>query len=129
MSLSYMTADHDFLKKKKRYFHITQFIPELKLRGFLATEIVSLIYNLKRWSVSVRDPYKAPEQMNASLVGFRDNETKPVITSPIVGVNGKTITTLSGSTYILEDPDPEYLDFLFENNIPFDPINPIKIRK
>jgi hypothetical protein len=85
------------------------------------------IYQLHKWSVvSSYDPYKAPEAKRIQLTGFRDNETSSVITSDIVDIDGKSIKTLSGSIYILDDIDPEYLSWLEANEIDYDPDNPIK---
>jgi hypothetical protein len=72
------------------------------------------VYNLYKWSVSV-DPYNgytAPEARRAYLIGFRNDEKKPVATSYIKKVEGRRITTESGSVYILEDIDPIYSKWL-----------------
>jgi hypothetical protein len=87
-------------------------------------------YHLHRWSVSMDDdPYQAPEVRAIRLVGFRDDETKQVITSPIKEVNGREATTWSGSIYILEDMDTGYRDWLIENNKDIDWGNPFKSKK
>jgi adenine-specific DNA methylase len=87
-------------------------------------------YNLYRWSVSCpANGYWAPEQRKVSLAGFRDQETKPVVTSSIKEINGKEITTSTGSVYILQDIDPEYLEWLNQEGIVYDPANPIKIKE
>ena len=74
------------------------------------------------------DPYKAPEQRSIRLSGFRDQDAKQVTTSVIVTVNGREITTYSGSVYILEDIDPDYLKFLDETDEIYDSENPIRIK-
>lgn len=88
-------------------------------------------YHLHRWRVVYLydNPYLAPEANPACLAGFREPDKKPVRTSPIAKVNGVEITTESGSVYLLEDMDPDYRDWLLENEIEFDPDNPIVIRK
>lgn len=87
-------------------------------------------YSLYKWSVVLDDdPFRAPEINPGRLFGFRDQETKTVRTSPIVSANGREITTLSGSVYVLEDIDPEYLSWLEDNGLTYDPVNPIKFRK
>lgn len=87
-------------------------------------------YFLHNWSMRYRhdNPYLAPELNPVCLVGFRDDEVKRIITSPIVAIDRKRITTKSGSIYILGDIDLEYLDWMKENNLPYDPENPIKIK-
>jgi len=86
-------------------------------------------YNLYRWSVaSVGEAHWAPEQMRRALVGFRDQETKKVITSDIESANGREITTASGSVYVLQDIDPDYLVWMEKEGIVFDPTNPIKVK-
>ena len=88
-------------------------------------------YRLHKWSVeSARDLWQAPELASIRLVGYRDDETEHrVITSPIVEINGKNITTYSGSVYILEDISPDYLQWMQDNGITFDPDNPIKDKR
>jgi hypothetical protein len=85
------------------------------------------IYHLHKWFVTGRkDPYMAPEQVYKRLVGYRDNEDKQVTTSAIVNFQGRKITTYSGSIYFLEDIDPDYLQWMIDNSIQYDPENPIK---
>jgi hypothetical protein len=88
-------------------------------------------YKLHRWAVvcSYDDPYLAPEANPKCLTGFRDEETKEVITSPIVKMNGREMTTYSGSLYILEDVSPEYLQWMDDNGFEMDPNNPINVVK
>ena len=83
-------------------------------------------YHLHKWALyDNSNPYAAPE-ISKCLRGFRDNETKQVVTSPIVEVNGNIVTTYSGSTYMLEDIDPEYLQWLKDRGYKYDPKYPIK---
>lgn len=84
-------------------------------------------YHLYRWSVT-GDFFQAPEIRQISLVGFRDQETKSVRTSHVMEVNGREITTRSGSVYILEDMDPDYRKFLEDTGYNIDEDNPIKIK-
>lgn len=84
-------------------------------------------YHLHRWAV-IGDPYDAPEAAKLRLVGYRDQDEKRVHTSVIVEVNGREITTYSGSVYILEDIDPDYLKFLDETGEIYDPDNPIRVK-
>lgn len=87
-------------------------------------------YKLHRWSVVFdTDPYKAPEARCSYLQGYRDQETQQIITSGIAKVNGREITTNSGSIYILEDICSDYLDWLDQNGYAIDPTNPIKPAK
>lgn len=85
-------------------------------------------YHLYRWSV-IADPYSPPEDRVIHLEGFRDNEYSRVITSQVISVNGREITTSSGSLYILENIEPEYKAYLDSTNDPYDPENPIRIKK
>lgn len=84
-------------------------------------------YHMHKWSVvGVGDPYLAPECQVSRLAGFRDDEERPVVTSRIVKVEGRTITT-ENSIYILDDIDPEYLAFATDNGYEIDedwPITP-----
>lgn len=87
-------------------------------------------YHLHKWSVIAdSDPFRAPELQQKRLAGFRCEDDREVITSVIKSVDGKRITTQSGSIYVLEDIDPDFLSWMKENDIPFDPEKPITIRE
>jgi hypothetical protein len=87
------------------------------------------VYTLHKWSMrSTSDPFRAPELVEKLLVGFRDNETRRIITSAVVNVDGRRITTYSGSVYVLDDIDPEYLAWMKTQGLTYDPENPIKVR-
>jgi hypothetical protein len=92
------------------------------------------MYVLKNWSVSYRtdDPWVAPECNPKCLKGNRygnGEEGRGVLTSAIVKIDGKKITTFSGSVYILEEPDPNYLQWMKKEGYNFDPENPIKDKR
>ncbi len=87
-------------------------------------------YKLHHWSVQIKpNPYAAPQTagMDIRLVGYRDDESRAVITSPVMKVEGKTITTRSGSVYLLQDIDPAYEAWMKSVGIAYDPENPIKV--
>ncbi len=87
-------------------------------------------YHLHCWSIGSRydnNPNAAPGQQRRSLFGKRAEDDKEIITSYIVKVDGKNVTTYSGSVYILEDIDPTYLAWMTEHGYTYDPENPIKI--
>jgi len=100
-----------------------------------------MAYQLKNWAVvGNMDPYLPPECRKISLMGeiygrgkrefdgkeFPDG--KAVYTSSIKEVNGRMITTRSGSTYeLVGDPNVEYLEFLKDTGRVYDPVNPIKV--
>lgn len=80
--------------------------------------------------------YTPPELIKIHLVGIvynhpdpRHHNGKEIITSFIVNVSGRYITTRSGSIYYLGEVDKEYKDWMDKNNINFDPENPIKMIK
>lgn len=87
-------------------------------------------FHLHNWSVTEdRDPFRAPETIAKRLMGCRDDDPRYVITGPIISIQGKSITTYSGSVYILEDINPDYLKWMEDNGIQFDPENPIKDKR
>lgn len=86
-------------------------------------------YHLHRWSITDAGPYVAPEAQKLYLQGYRDQDSRSIRTSHIVEVNGREITTYSGSIYILEDISPDYLQFLEETGDTYDPENPIRVKK
>ena len=86
--------------------------------------------NLYKWWVRqyYNDPWMAPECNFTCLGGYLEGSDKPIKTSKIVKANGVEITTHSGSVYVLQDIEPNYYQFMKENNIPYDPDNPITIK-
>lgn len=85
-------------------------------------------YHLHRWSVrDMSSPYQAPELNYTCLSGFRDQKEQRIRTSRIVSVHGREVQT-ENSIYILEDIDPEYLQWMHDNGLQYDYDNPIKMR-
>lgn len=87
-------------------------------------------YNLHRWLVAgwYDNPYLAPEANPICLIGYKAGDNKRTKTTPIKFANGTTITTESGSVYHLQDIHPDYLKWLDDHKIKYDPDNPIKIK-
>jgi len=94
------------------------------------------VYNLHKWA-TYKDPYAAPET-GLCLTGYRDPEPDPagvdrkILTSLVVDVRGRRVKTASGSTYILQTPDPDFVKWCRENGVhdpTTDPENPIKDRR
>lgn len=93
---------------------------------------------LENWSViktgHLYSPYVPPEFHKRCLCGTaidhpkRPNKTRwDVKTSYIIRAEGKIIHTVSGSIYELGEIDPNYLAWMKENNIEYNPEQPIKI--
>jgi hypothetical protein len=95
------------------------------------------MFVLKEWSVVFTPPdrFTPPEMCPTRLFGkvygnpkFEDG--KRVTTSRIVGVDGREITTKSGSVYLLDGPPyEEYMEFLKNNNMEYNDEAPIKGKK
>ena len=87
-------------------------------------------YHLHKWSVCMdpNDPYSAPEVSYKCLIGYRGDEELPVRTSYISKINGREITTASGSVYILEDISPDYLNWMKDMGIVYNPESPVKFK-
>lgn len=91
------------------------------------------MYRLEQWKIITSDDgYTAPELQRKTLAGrvfdnpnFEDG-TK-IFTSRPVKVEGKIVTTMSGSQYLLGELDPKYAKWVKENYPQFDPDNPLKI--
>ena len=91
---------------------------------------------LENWSVvstQTNESYIAPEHRNRHLVGeVFDHPTfwngKEIETSSIQLAEGKVVVTRSGTRYELGSPSPDYLRWLQEKGLSFDPENPIKRR-
>lgn len=92
---------------------------------------------MTNWSAGERaeDAYLAPEIRRLCLQGdVKDHPTLEagrITTSGIVGVNGKFITTESGSVYELGDVQPAYLEWCKEQKSMHIPTaeEPIKLHK
>lgn len=91
---------------------------------------------LKNWKVIYKEaddylpPEMRPQYLNGEVFGHhRCQNGEKVCTSSIVDVNGKFITTSSGTVYQLLEPDAEYAQWVFETRgYSIDPENPIKVK-
>lgn len=98
-------------------------------------------YTLENWAVVdiPNNPYVPPECKRKCLQGTcaerarevyyrtpRDIQKDEVTTSPIEKIEGKRITTRSGTVYILGEVNPEYVSFLKAIGKELDQENPIK---
>jgi len=78
---------------------------------------------IKNWCmVFTGDVYLAPElrrlQVRGKVYGHtksRFPDGKTIVTSNIKSINGRVVTTSSGSVYELLDPDPKYVEWLRKN--------------
>lgn len=85
--------------------------------------------HLHNWAVVTdNDPFKAPEIRGSYLRGTREDELKPVVTSRIMSVNGREITTRN-TIYVLGEIDLEYLQWIKDDGLEYDYDNPIKMKK
>ncbi len=80
------------------------------------------------------DPYMPPEYRGRCLKGEvyghpRRDDGETIRTSRIVSVDGLRVMTSSGSLYVLGEPRQDYLDWLREHNLPYDPADPIRERR
>ena len=86
---------------------------------------------LNKWSTTAHStPYMAPEQIKLRLAGIVDSHPKLgdcifITTSPIIEINGRTITTKSGHIYKLGAIDPKYRKFLKKTKPNWNWRNPI----
>lgn len=90
---------------------------------------------LEQWSTCRLgdDPYVPPEMSLLCLQGqvfghARKGDGTKVTTSPIVAVDGRVITTASGSVYELGEPDPGFLAWLAKEGRTYDPGQPITLK-
>lgn len=96
---------------------------------------------LNNWSCVTRtaNPYQAPELGYLAVSGELGEDHdyghkvrkagQKITTSKVVKSEGTQIMTNSGTIYDLGTPDPEYLEYLAEKGIDFDPQWPIKLRE
>ena len=85
--------------------------------------------------VGQRTPYTAPEAMTAHLQGNVYNHPDPnvsdgdfVTTSEMVDSSGVTVTTKSGTKYILGTINDEYHKYIKDSGLKYDMLNPVKIK-
>ncbi len=78
--------------------------------------------------------YEAPEISALLLEGevynhpvHRHFDGKGITTSNVVSVDGRTVQTRN-TTYELGEAKPEYVQWMKDNNIAFDPENPITLK-
>lgn len=90
---------------------------------------------LRNWSViSAGNPYMAPELHSVCLHGVADNHPDfapdtEITTSPIVGADGRVITTWSRQ-YVLEGPPAQqYAAHLERSGIALDEKQPVRLHK
>lgn len=85
---------------------------------------------LTNWSIefSADSAFQAPEARSQHLVGHTPDRTGLIITSRIVRAEGRLVTTRSGSVYELGEPSTEYLAWLTEHGLAYDPEQPVKVR-
>jgi len=87
---------------------------------------------ITEWCVSA-NLWVAPEARGnpfimgkANIAGLTGGEVKPISTSSIQKVNGRTITTISGSIYTLVgEPNELFLDFLKSKGLTYDSERPL----
>ena len=72
--------------------------------------------------------YEAPEGRRC-LYGVREGDNQPIQTSSICKIDGKLVHTSNGSIYELGEPAAEYLVWMKEQGIQYDPEQPIKTRQ
>ena len=86
---------------------------------------------MENWEIR-SDPYIAPELGEYMLVGdvFGDpsrQDGRRICTTRVVKVDGRVITTKSGSVYRLGDPSTGYRQWLRENRPGWNPEQPITL--
>jgi hypothetical protein len=85
---------------------------------------------IDNWAAVSDDPYAPPEASAIVIKGeVRGHRQRPdgegIRTSRIVAVEGRKVTTASGSVYELGEPRPEYRTWLRKHRPNWDPENPV----
>jgi hypothetical protein len=83
---------------------------------------------LQNWSVvpGSIDPFVPPELSGIKVVGKRQSDGKVVMTSRVKRVDGRRVTTKSGSVYVLGAISRQYRAWLKQRGIAYDKANPIR---
>ncbi len=93
------------------------------------------VVRLEQWLVDYTDTddgYIAPEAKHRSLVGTiyghpRRPDGDKIRTSRIVNVDGRRVTTGSGTVYELGEVHPEYLKWMVRSGYVYDEDAPIRV--
>jgi hypothetical protein len=79
---------------------------------------------LENWSVvkPIEDPYTPPELIPERLAGevYGDNNREDgtrIVSSAIVSAEGRIVTTASGSTYELGEPEERYVQWCRDEGV------------
>ncbi|MGA2260145.1 MAG: hypothetical protein ABSH28_01780 [Acidobacteriota bacterium] len=89
---------------------------------------------IENWAVvgDNDDPFVAPEMRGSCLHGEVTDHPKigagRVLTSIIVGIEGRIVTTYSGSRYELGEPSEKYREWLHVHRPNWNPEKPIVMR-
>jgi hypothetical protein len=89
---------------------------------------------LEQWGVCERgDCFAAPETRMICLTGIvYGHPVKPdgkeIVTNAIAAVDGRIITTYSGTEYVLGEPAPKYLQYLKDNGYEYNENFPIRMK-
>jgi hypothetical protein len=92
------------------------------------------MYRLEEWATVIYpDPWQPPEMQSIAIRGKIYNHPNyedghEIITSSIASANGKIITTKSGSIYQLGKINKEFVKWMEDNKISFDPENPVTMK-
>jgi hypothetical protein len=87
------------------------------------------VITLANWElVGSRAQRVRPHFAPAHLSGFVDLDGECIITSKVVAAEGRTVTTHSGSRYLLGSPLPAYVDWLAGLGLELDDENPLGAR-
>jgi hypothetical protein len=86
------------------------------------------VKRIEQWSTELcpHKPYLAPElHDHVHVAGIIDGKEK--ITTRVVAVDGRKITTKTGSVYLLGKAKPEFSAWCAMRGTPIDPAQPIKL--
>lgn len=79
---------------------------------------------LQDWSIR-SDPYQAPEVRGVYVAGTRP-DGKTIVSSRIIGIDGRKLHTESGSVYVLGRIRPSYRRWLAGKGIEYNPRQPVR---
>ena len=92
------------------------------------TDEAKEVVTLKSWTLAAKSPVVKPGR--GCIFGIcwghpRFDDGASIRTSRILDVSGRYVLTHSGTLYYLDDPIPEYIEFLHEHGYIYDPEIPI----
>jgi len=89
---------------------------------------------IELWSAhhDLRQPFESREPRKLRISGLvyghhRFDDGERILTGWLAGVNGRVVTTVGGTVYRLGDVSPDFVRWMHDASLPFDPEAPLRL--